>query len=309
MNSSPTRGATAGLISALAAYVAWGLFPVYFHALAAVPPFEILAHRVVWSVGFLVLLLSAMGRWAAVGDLLRRPRRLATLAATALLISANWLIFIWATTTGHVLDSSLGYFVNPLVSVLLGVAFLREPLSRPQLGAVSLAATGVLWLVISAGQLPWISLALALSFGLYGLLRKRAAVDSVAGLFIETLLLAPLAALWLGRLEGSGAGHFSPGGRLAWLLAASGALTALPLIWFAQGVQRLRLSTVGLLQYVAPSLQFGCAVLLYGESFTRAHAVAFSCIWASLAVYSADALQAARRLEVSPSGPGPRGAP
>jgi chloramphenicol-sensitive protein RarD len=300
MSSPPERGAAAGLAGALAAYVAWGLFPVYFHALAAVPAFEILAHRVLWSLGFLTILLSALSRWGAVARLLREPRRLGLLAATSLLIASNWLVFIWAVTHDHVLDSSLGYFVNPLVSVLLGVVFLREPLSRPQLAAVLVAAAGVLSLVLAAGHVPWISLALALSFGLYGLLRKKAAIDSVAALFVETSLLAPLAALWLWRLSRGGSGHFAPGTGLAWLLAASGALTALPLIWFAVGVQRLRLSTVGLLQYVSPSLQFACAVLLYGERFTSAHALAFGCIWTSLAIYSADALQAARRIEARP---------
>jgi chloramphenicol-sensitive protein RarD len=304
MPSPPPRGAAAGLLSTLAAYVSWGLFPVYFHALAPVPPLEVLGHRVLWSLLFLALLLSALARWRTVAELLATPRRLATLALTALLISSNWVIFIWAVGNGHVLESSLGYFINPLVSVLLGVAFLGEPLSRRQLGAVLLAAAGVLALVVAAGRIPWISLALAITFGLYGLFRKRAAVDAVAGLFVETLVLAPLAALWIARLARAGTGHFLPGTGLSWLLAASGAITALPLIWFASGVQRLRLSTVGLLQYVAPTLQFACAVLLFGERFTGAHALAFACIWVSLAVYSSEALQAARRLEAGGGAPG-----
>jgi chloramphenicol-sensitive protein RarD len=200
-------------------------------------------------------------------------------------------------TTGHILETSLGYFINPLVNVLLGVVFLREPLTRLQIGAVSLASAGVLWLVAAAGHLPWISLALALTFGGYGLLRKRAGIEAVSGLFVETLVLSPLAALLLLWLWRSGGGHFGTGPRLDALLAASGFLTALPLIWFAIGVQRLRLATIGLLQYVAPTLQFTCAVVLYGEVFTRHHAVAFACIWTSLALYSADALRAVRRVE------------
>ncbi len=302
MSPPPPTRAASGLVSALAAYVSWGLFPVYFHALAEVPPFEILAHRVLWSLGFLTLLLSALSRWGAVTEILRRPRRLATLALTALLVSSNWVIFIWAVGNGHVLESSLGYFINPLVNVLLGVLVLGESLTRRQVGAVLLAAAGVLALVVASGRVPWISLSLAITFGLYGLLRKRAAIDAVGGLFVETLLLAPLAALWLLRLGLAGAGHFAPGTRLSWLLAASGAITALPLIWFASGVQRLRLSTAGLLQYAAPTLQFACAVALYGEPFTRAHALAFGCIWTSLAIYSAEALQAARRIEAGSPG-------
>lgn len=302
MPPPPPRGAAAGLLSTLAAYVSWGLFPVYFHALASVPPLEILAHRVLWSLLFLVLLLSALGRWRAVAEIVGQRRRLATLVLTAFLISSNWVIFIWAVGSGHVLESSLGYFINPLVNVLLGVLFLGEPLSRRQLGAVLLAAAGVLALVVAAGRVPWISLALALTFGLYGLFRKRASVDAVAGLLVETLVLAPLAAIWIARLARAGAGHFVPGTGLSWLLASTGAITALPLIWFAAGVQRLRLSTVGLLQYVAPTLQFGCAVLLYGERFTGAHALAFGCIWISLAIYSAEALQAARRIETASRG-------
>jgi chloramphenicol-sensitive protein RarD len=305
MSSPSTRGVATGLASTLAAYVSWGLFPVYFHALGRVPPLEVLAHRVVWSVAFLVLVVSGLSRWSAVAGLLRQPRRVATLALTALLISANWLLFIWAVWAGRVLEASLGYFTNPLVNVLLGVVFLREPLSRPQLAAVLVAGAGVLWLVASAGHLPWLSLALALTFGLYGLVRKRAAIDAIGGLFVETLVLAPLALAWLWSL--GPANHFSPGTGLGWLLASAGAITALPLIWFGVGVQRLRLSTVGLLQYVTPTLQFACAVVLFGEPFTRAHAVAFGCIWTSLAIYSADALRAARRLEAPaprPAGPG-----
>lgn len=297
MPSPPTRSAAAGLAWTLAAYVAWGLLPVYFRALAAVPPLEILAQRILWSVLFLVLALSALGRWEAVAAVARRLRQIGTLALTALLISTNWVLFIWAVSIGRVLDTSLGYFITPLVNVLLAVAILREPLSGRQVAAVLLAAAGVLWLVAAAGHLPWISLGLALSFGGYGLLRKQAGIDSVAGLSVETAILSPLAAAWLGHHARSGAAHLDPAAGIFWLLAALGPLTALPLIWFGVGVQRLRLSTVGLLQYVSPSLQLAVAVLLFGEAFTRAHAVAFGCIWASLALYTAEALRAARKLE------------
>jgi chloramphenicol-sensitive protein RarD len=301
MPPSRKPGAAAGLAFALAAYASWGVFPVYFHALAGVPPLEVLGHRVLWSALFLSLLISLLRRWEVVAGLLRDRRRLATLVASAALVSANWLLFIWAVTSGHILESSLGYFMNPLVNVLLGVVFLREPLSRLQAGAVALATGGVLWLVVAAGHLPWISLLLALTFGAYGLVRKRSGVDPVAGLFVETLVLAPLAGLVLAWLARAGAGHFGRGTGHDLLLASSGIITALPLIWFAMGVQRLRLSTAGLLQYVSPTLQFTCAVALYGERFTRDHAVAFACIWTSLALYSGDAFRALRRAEAAPA--------
>lgn len=294
MSSPRKSGAGAGLAAALAAYGAWGLFPVYFRALAGVPPLEVLGHRVLWSAGFLALLLTALRRWGAVAALVAAPRRLLLLVVTAALVSTNWLIFIWAVGAGRTLDSSLGYFMNPLVNVALGVLFLRESLTRVQLAAIAIAAAGVLSLVATAGHVPWVSLALAVTFGLYGLLRKRGAIDPVGGLFLETLALAPAAALYLALLHRGGQGHF---GAAPGLLAVSGALTALPLIWFAVAVQRLRLSTVGLLQYLAPSLQFTVAVALFGERFTRAHAVAFGCIWVSLALYSAEALREARRAE------------
>jgi chloramphenicol-sensitive protein RarD len=290
------RAAASGLAFALAAYVTWGLFPVYFRLLAGVPPTEVLAHRVLWCTGFLVPLLSAMGRWEAVRPLLA-TRKLGLLCGSALLVSANWLIFIWAVGAGHVLDSSLGYFMTPLLSVLLGVVFLREPLSRWQAAAVAVAAAGVLALVASVGHAPWIALSLALTFGAYGLVRKVAGVDPVGGLFVETLVLAPAAAAWVAWLWLSGAARFGSAPRPTLLLAASGAVTALPLIWFASGVKRLRLSTAGILFYVNPTMQFAVAVLLFREPFSRAHALAFACIWASLAIYSADALVAARRAE------------
>jgi len=219
------------------------------------------------------------------------------LVATTSLISVNWLVYIWAVHAGRVLEASLGYFVNPLVNVLLGVVFLREPLSRPQKISVAIATLGVAVLVLSAGRFPWVALVLALSFGTYGLLRKKERIDAVGGLFLETGLVAPLAALWLLHLARSGAGHFGEGPRLTLLLAAAGVITAVPLIWFALGVQRLRLSTIGLLQYLAPSMQFSIAVFLFHEPFTASHGVAFACIWGSLALYTWDTLRALRRAE------------
>ena len=282
----------AGVAYAASAYLTWGLFPLYFHALAGVPAPEILSHRIVWSLVFLAVLVSALGRWPGVLAQLRSPRTLAALSVTAILIATNWLTYIWAVNSGRVLEASLGYFVNPLVTVLLGVIFLREPLTPRQIVAVALAAAGVLALVVRAGRLPWVALVLAVTFGLYGLLRKRVPIEAVPGLLGEVAVLAPLALLCLATLP---APHFGAGPRYTALLAASGIVTALPLIWFAEGVRRLRLSTVGLLQYLNPSLQFAIAVFLFGERFTGAHAVAFGCIWVSLALYTAEALSASRR--------------
>ncbi len=286
--------ATSGVLYAGAAYLIWGVFPFYFHALAGVPALQILAHRVVWSALFLFALVTVRRRWGEVAGELRRPRTVAGLAVSAVLISANWLTYIWAVNAGHVLEASLGYFVNPLVTVLLGVAFLHDRLSRRQAMAVGLAAVGVLSLVVWAHKVPWVALALALTFGFYGLVRKRIAVGAVAGLLCEVLVLTPLAVAYLASLHARGLGVFGSSLRPSLLLSASGVVTAVPLLFFALGVQRLRLSTVGLLQYLNPTAQFLIAVFAFGEPFTRAHALAFGCIWISLAVYTADALSQAR---------------
>jgi chloramphenicol-sensitive protein RarD len=282
----------AGVGWAAAAYLAWGLFPLYFHALGGVPAPEILAYRIVCSAVFVAVLVSATRGWREVLRQLRAPGTLASLAASAVFISANWLVYVWAVNAGRVLEASLGYFVNPLVSVLLGVVFLREPLSRAQRIAVVIAAAGVISLVLRAGRFPWVALALAITFGLYGLIRKRVRVDAMAGLFGEVALLTPLAALYLVSL--GGAGHLGASPRLTVLLCASGVVTAVPLLWFALGVQRLRLSTIGLLQYLNPTMQLAIAVLVFREPFSAAHAVAFGCIWLSLAIYSIEALAFAR---------------
>jgi chloramphenicol-sensitive protein RarD len=288
-----SRASAVGVAYAAAAYLVWGLFPVYFRLLRGVPAPEILCHRIVWSAIFLVLLVTVLGRWGDVVRQLRVPGTLPTLAASAIFISANWLTYIWAVNAGHVLEASLGYFVNPIVTVLLGVIFLRESLSRQQALAVALAGGGVLWLVIRAGHVPWIALGLALTFAFYGLLRKRLRIDSISGLFGEVFLLAPAALLYLATIRGES--HFGAGPRFTWLLASSGVVTALPLLWFAAGVQRLRLSTVGLLQYLNPTMQFTIAVFVFREPFGGDHAVAFVCIWASLAIYTWDAVRAPRR--------------
>jgi chloramphenicol-sensitive protein RarD len=281
-----------GVAAAFAAYLAWGALPLYLKSLQGIPAPEILAHRIAWSVPLLAALLLARGRLGLLRAALA-PRTRWLLAASTLLIAANWLLYIWAVGAGRILEASLGYFVNPLVNVLLGVTLLGERLSRRQAAAVALAAAGVAVLVIRAGTLPWVSLALALSFGLYGLVRKRAGLDPAAGLLAETALLAPAAVAWLAWLWLQGTGAFGQEAGRSLLLAAAGVVTALPLVWFAMGVQRLRLSTMGVIQYVAPTGQFLLAVLRYGEPFTPAHALAFGCIWAALGIFSWDALSRA----------------
>ncbi|GEJ59076.1 EamA family transporter RarD [Anaeromyxobacter diazotrophicus] len=290
----PSHRARRGFAAALAAYVAWGLFPLYFKSIRSVPPLEILSHRVVWSMVLLAGLVTWQRRWRELGTVFAGGRLPIYLASTTL-ISANWLIYIWAVNTGHVLEASLGYFVNPLVNVLLGVIFLREHLTRRQGAAVALAAVGVLALALRLGAFPWLSLALAATFGLYGLVRKKARIDAVVGLLVETALLAPLALAYLLALAGRGAGAFGTGGAaVTCLLAAAGVVTAVPLIWFAIGMKALRLSTMGLIQYITPTSQFLLAVALYREPFTAAHALAFGCIWVSLALYTYEALRGKR---------------
>jgi chloramphenicol-sensitive protein RarD len=256
---------------------------------------------VVASVALLGVMTAAMGRSAEVARSLRDRRRALTFVATTLLISVNWLLYIWSVNTGHLLEASMGYFMNPLVTILLGVVFLKEGLDRLQAFAVALAAVGVAWMVVAHGRLPWISLALAISFALYTLLRKQACIDAVAGLLVETSLLAPLAAGWLAWLWWRGEAHFGTSPGMSVLLLSAGAVTALPLVWFALGVHRLRLSTVGLLQYVAPTLQFTLAVVAYREPFGSTQAVTFAFIWTGLAIYTADAIGKARRREPVPA--------
>jgi chloramphenicol-sensitive protein RarD len=292
--SPPAPSARGGVVYAAAAYVCWGTFPLYFRALEGVPAPEILANRIAWSALFMVLLVTARRRWPQVRAQLSAGVVL-RLALSATLISTNWLIYIWAVNAEHVLDASLGYFVNPLVSVLLGVIFLREPLSRRQVVAIALAALGVLSLVLRAGRFPWVALSLAGTFGLYGLIRKRVPVDATVGLLTEVAVLAPLAVAFLAWLDVAGRGHLGASPRLTVLLVSSGVVTAVPLIWFAVGVRRLRLATVGLLQYLNPTLQFAIAVLAFGEPLTPAHRVAFACIWIGLAVYTSEAVGIARR--------------
>lgn len=279
-----------GLVAAIGAFLLWGLVaPVYFKLLTGAGAMEIVAHRVVWTVLLVGALVLVTKGPAAVVRAVGSWRRLGILAVTTALISANWLIFIYATISGQMLQSSLGYYINPLVNVLLGVLFLHERLSRQQVAAVFVAAAGVLSLMAWYGTMPWIALSLAVTFGIYGLVRKKAAIDPVIGLLVETALLLPLALgylLWLGA-DGS---FLNRGVGLDLLLALSGPMTAVPLTLFMVGAARLKLSTIGLLQYIGPTGQLILGVLVYGEAFTPAHAVAFCCIWMALVLYSHHAL-------------------
>ncbi|MED5620225.1 EamA family transporter RarD [Ideonella sp. BN130291] len=290
-----------GIVQAALAYAAWGLFPLYFRQVAQVPAFEIVLHRTVWSLVFVMAVLAAMRRFAWLGPVLRQPRLLLAFATSALLLSGNWLMYVWAVNNGHVIDASLGYFINPLVYVLLGYLVLKERPRRLQWAAVALAGAGVLWLTWQGGQLPWIALVLAGSFGLYGLMRKTASLGALEGLALETLLLAPMAvpllAVWTWR--GSSALAQADAATVGWLLFA-GPLTAVPLLLFASGARRITLATLGLLQYIGPTLQFITGVWLFHEPFQQGKLAGFVMIWMALVVYSAEGIWMSRRRATAP---------
>lgn len=286
----------AGLLFGLGAYLLWGVLPLYFKALVHVAPTEIVAHRILWSLIFLALLVTLWRRWSAIRAAVATGRVLLTLIVTALLIAVNWLVYIYAVVSGHVLEGSLGYYLNPLVNVLLGVVLLKERLSRGQMFAVALAAAGVAVLAWGAGSGLWISLVLAATFALYGFLRKVAPVDSLEGLSIETAILAPVALGWVLWLQHRGIGGFGGFGLATdALLVLGGAVTAIPLLLFTAAARRLPYSTLGFLQYIAPSLQFLLAVLAFGEPLTTAHMICFGAIWTALAIFTFEGLRGARR--------------
>ncbi|MES2742270.1 MAG: EamA family transporter RarD [Pseudomonadota bacterium] len=288
-----------GMLSAALAFLCWGLFPLYFHALGEVPPLEILANRMVWSLLFLLIVLTLRRQWAWVADVARRPRVIASFVASAFLLSANWYIYIWAINHGHVIDASLGYFITPLLNVVLGFLILHERLRRLQWLAIGLAACGVLWLAWQTGHLPWIALLLAATFGAYGLMRKTAALGALEGLSFETLILFPLAfgyVVWL-SMHGQNTFLSTPSDGTRWLMAASGPITAIPLLLFAAGARRLPLALLGLLQYIAPTIQLLLGVLVFHETFTAERLVGFMVIWSALALYAAEGLWTARRAQ------------
>jgi len=292
--SSPSQ--RPAVIAAITAFSIWGLSPLYFKAVGALPALDIVVHRVLWSVLLLALALLLGGRFARLRQDLSADRALPRmLLATALLNSANWLAFVWAINAGRTLEASLGYFINPLFSVLLGAAFLGERLRPAQRLAVLIAVAGVLVRIWQVGSLPWIALLLALTFGLYGLLRKRAPIDPLGGLFVETLLATPPALAWLGWQAAHGELDWALLRELGWLLPMAGLITTVPLMLFAFGARRLPLATIGFTQYLAPSLSFVVAVWIFREPFDLGRLGAFVLIWIALAIYSADLWRASRR--------------
>lgn len=288
-----------GILYSALAYIAWGLFPLYFKQVADVPSLEVVMHRTLWSLVFVFGVLMVRRQWSWMGTVLRQPKVLAAFVLSAMLLSGNWLTYVWAVQNQHVVDASLGYFILPLVNVALGFVFLRERPRSGQWMAVAVAAAGVLWLAVQAGRLPWIALVLALSFGFYGLLRKVAVLGALEGLALETLVLAPVAAVVLGWWAWQGQGALVQGtpATVGWLLLA-GPMTAVPLLLFAAGARLIPMSTLGILQYISPSLQFALGVWLFHEPFEPARLVGFVLIWAALLVYSMEGWWTRRRVVV-----------
>ncbi|MDP2359421.1 MAG: EamA family transporter RarD [bacterium] len=280
-----------GVLCAVGAYLSWGLMPLFWKTLHAVPAPQLLAHRIVWSCVFLAILLALRHQAGTLLAAARRPGVLRSFSLAAGLISVNWLTYVWAVNAGHIVDTSLGYFINPLLNVVLGVLVLKERLRAAQWWPMGLAAVGVAWLTVSHGSPPWIALVLAFSFGLYSLVKKTSPLGSVQGMALETALLAPLALIWLIHLEVAGSGVL---GRLdsasLMLVLATGPVTALPLLLFAAGARRISLSLVGLLQYLAPTIQFLIGVFIYHEPFSGRQLAGFSLVWAALLLFAAESL-------------------
>jgi chloramphenicol-sensitive protein RarD len=290
-----------GTFAALAAYTLWGILPIYWKLVERAPAAEILSHRAVWALVVVVILLSVQRQWGWVGRIAQKPAILLPFVATTLLLAVNWLIYLWANNNGHIVEVSLGYFINPLFSVLLGVLFLRERMRPGQWAAIGLALAGVTYLTISYGHLPWIALSLALTFGFYGLMRKTAPLGSVEGLTIETGLMFLPALIYLGYLAARGSGSFGSAGlSTSLLLVGAGLATAVPLILFTKGARAVPLSTLGVLQYIAPTLQFLVGVLIFREGFSHAQTIGFTIVWTALLLYWFEGLMTRRR-QVAPA--------
>jgi len=291
----PSPHRSTGLVYALLAYGSWGVFPLFWKLLAAIPALELVAHRVVWACGAYLLLVAHRRRGHEIGPALRSPAVLRAIVPAALLISLNWIVFVYAVVTDRVLHASLGYFLNPLVSIVLGLVVLRERMRAPQWVAVGLAAAGVVQLATLAEGVPWIGIVLAVSFGCYGLVRKVAPVDGLLGATLESVLLMPFAAGWLLWLAIAGTGAFATiGPGIDALLVCAGVVTAAPLVWFANAARLLPLRTLGFVQYLAPSCQFLLAMLVFGEPLTDVHLRGFACIWIAVAIFTVDTWRRAR---------------
>lgn len=292
MNTPSAYAANRGVIYGATAYITWGVIPIFWKFLDHVGAVEIVVHRIVWTLVFALAALAAWNRLPRLWAAMRSATALAALAASAVLIAINWGLFIWAVTADRIIDTSLGYYINPLVSFLLGVVWLGERLTKLQLVAIGLAALGVVNQTVALGYLPWISLVLAVSFGLYGLIRKTVAVESLEGLTVEAFILVPISLAYIAYMVASNQGafmHLSLSTDLMLILA--GPLTAIPLLLFAAGARLVRLATMGFLQYLAPSISLLLAVFLYHEPFTEAHAVTFALIWSALALVSWEAIR------------------
>lgn len=291
-NQSRQTGETlAGVVYSAAAFSIWGFSPIYFRALKEVPAFEILMHRMVWSFVFLLPIVFILGRRHEMASVLKTPRSLLILVGTTLLVGSNWFVFIWAINNDQILQTSLGYYINPLMIVLMGMVFLKERLRRPQILAVLFAATGVIYFTVELGTLPWIALYLALSFGSYGLIRKVAPINPLVGLTIETMLLFLPALAYLLHLHAQGSGtFFSVNYKTDVLLMCAALVTAVPLLLSTSGAKRIHFSTVGILQYIAPSGTFIVAVFIYNEPFRTTQLWTFMLIWTALVIYSVDSV-------------------
>ena len=288
------KSVKAGVLFAIAAYGMWGFAPMYFKLMAQIPAAEILVHRIVWSVLVLVVLVLAAGHIAKVRDALRNKRVLQVLLVSGLLLAGNWWLFIWAVNNNHLLDASLGYYINPILNVFLGRIFLSEKLRRLQQFAVVLAIVGVSILVFSYGQIPWIALVLAGTFGVYGLLRKQVRVDSLPGLFIESCMMLPFAIAYWFVYASDESNMFSNDWSLNLILIGAGIVTTAPLLCFTAAARRIMYSTLGFFQYIGPSIMFVLAVFLYAEPLSDERLITFAFVWLALAIFSIDSLYAYR---------------
>ncbi len=298
-----SSGTRSGTIYAALAFFCWGLFPLYFHLIKDVPAMEILVHRVLWCMLFLVGVLTWRRQWGWLATMRERPKVVGSFILSSLFLSGNWFVYIWAVNNGHVLDASLGYFINPLVNVMLGYLLLKERLRAVQWFAIGLAACGVLWLAVQAGHVPWIALILAFSFGLYGLMRKTAALGALEGLAFETIMLLPMAIAYMVWLATHSDSVFinTANDSTRWLLIAAGPITAIPLLLFAAGARRIPLSLLGVLQYIAPTMVFLMGVWLFHEPFSQQRLIGFILIWSALAVYAGESLWLSKRSQATPT--------
>lgn len=296
MSEDHNQSPKSGIFYAFAAYTAWGLLPVYWKAVQVVPARQILAHRIFWSFVFVALLLIVRKQWGAAREVFRDKLKVSGLILSSLIITSNWFTYIWAVNSNKVVEASLGYYINPLLTVLLGVVVLHERMDRWQVISLVLAALGVLILTVEYGKFPWIALCLASTFALYGLAKRLVKVESAMGIALETAVMVPVALMYLAMVQVKGEGVIGQTGILTLLLLmGTGVVTAIPLLWFAQAAKRVPFSTMGFIQYISPTLSLLLGIFLYQEEFTAAHVFSFGMIWIALAVYSVSRVMLARK--------------